>query len=225
MCMKFVLPALPYAYDSLEPFIDAKTMEIHHTKHHQTYVDKLNVALEKHPALLKKDVKGLLSDLNVVPEDISTAVRNHGGGHVNHSMFWEIMTPHAKERVFAGDIADALKNTFGSLDEFKSKFNEVALNRFGSGWAWLVLIPAGCVSPDGGKTFAQTAAPTLSILSTPNQDSPIMDGKIPLLGLDVWEHAYYLKHTSNRKAYVEAWWNVVNWKKVDALYRSAVAKK
>lgn len=221
--MKFALPVLPYAYGALEPFIDAKTMEIHHTKHHQTYVDKLNAALEKHPELAKKKIEGLLSDLNSVPDDIRTAVRNHGGGHVNHSLFWELMTPHSAEKALNVDVVDALKKRFGSFETFKQQFIDVALNRFGSGWAWLVLLPdGGCYSSDGGKTFVQTAHPLLDIYSTANQDSPLMEGKIPLLGLDVWEHAYYLKHTSNRKAYVENWWNVVNWKKVDALYRAAI---
>ena len=220
--MKFALPVLPYAYGALEPFIDAKTMEIHHTKHHQTYVDKLNAALEKHPELAKKKIEGLLSDLNSVPDDIRTAVRNHGGGHVNHSLFWELMTPDAAARMPQGKVVNALIKAFGSLDSFKTKFGEVALNRFGSGWAWLVFIPARCVSPDGGKTFAQSAEPVLSIISTANQDSPLMEGMIPLLGVDVWEHAYYLKWQSNRKGYLEQWWNVVNWKKVDALYRAAI---
>lgn len=200
--MTFTLPKLPYSYDSLEPVIDAKTMEIHHTKHHQTYVDKLNEAIGKHPELEKKKAEELLKDINSVPEDIRTAVRNHGGGHVNHSMFWEMMTPEKKKREFKGKIADAINKQFGSFDKFREQFNNSALTRFGSGWAWLVL--------NNGK---------LEIYSTANQDSPIMDGKIPLLGLDVWEHAYYLKHQSNRKAYVEGWWNLINWNKIEEIYQ------
>lgn len=214
---KYVLPKLPYAYDALEPFIDAKTMEIHHTKHHQTYVDKLNAALEKHPELFKKKIEDLLADLNSVPEDIRTAVQNHGGGHVNHSLFWETLSPTPTKPSVG--FLKLLEKTFGSFDVFKAQFNEAALNRFGSGWAWLVLLPqGGCYSSDGGKTFVQTADPMLHITSYPNQDSPLMEGEIPLLGLDVWEHAYYLKWHSNRKGYVENWWNLVNWKRVEALY-------
>lgn len=202
--MKHELPKLPYAYDALEPHIDAKTMEIHHSKHHQTYVDKLNVALDKHPKLFEKSVVELLNDIGSVPADIKCAVQNHGGGHANHSLFWELMTPHAKDREMKGKVVDAITKTFGSVDEFKTKFNEFAINRFGSGWAWLVL--------HNGK---------LEIYSTANQDSPLMEGKIPLLGLDVWEHAYYLKHQQKRADYVAAFWNVVSWKKVNELYDKA----
>ncbi|MEK6896242.1 MAG: superoxide dismutase [Nanoarchaeota archaeon] len=201
---KHVLPQLPYSYDSLEPYIDARTMEIHHTKHHQAYVDKLNTALEKHPALFEKKVEELLKDINSVPEDIRNAVRNHGGGHANHSLFWEWMTPHAKDKEMNGKIIDEIKKAFGSVEAFKEKFNETALSRFGSGWAWLAL--------SKGK---------LEVYSTVNQDSPLMEGNIPLLGLDVWEHAYYLKWTSNRKGYAENWWNVVNWVRVDELFEKA----
>lgn len=200
--MVISLPKLPYAYSALEPTIDAKTMEIHHTKHHQTYVDKLNEALGKHPALASKSAEELLKDFFHVPEDIKIAVRNHGGGHANHSLFWQLMTPNKKDQEFKGKIAKAIEKSFGSLDAFKQLFIDAALKRFGSGWAWLVL------GKDGN----------LEITSTANQDSPLMEGKIPLLGLDVWEHAYYLKHTSNRKAYAEGWWNVVNWTKVNELY-------
>ena len=201
---KHVLPQLPYSYDSLESYIDARTMEIHHTKHHQAYVDKLNTALEKHPALFEKKVEELLKDINSVPEDIRNAVRNHGGGHANHSLFWEWMTPHAKDKEMNGKIIDEIKKAFGSVEAFKEKFNETALSRFGSGWAWLAL--------SKGK---------LEVYSTVNQDSPLMEGNIPLLGLDVWEHAYYLKWTSNRKGYAENWWNVVNWVRVDELFEKA----
>ncbi|HLC54601.1 MAG TPA: superoxide dismutase [Candidatus Nanoarchaeia archaeon] len=196
-----ILPKLNYSYDALEPYIDARTMEIHHAKHHQAYVDKLNAALEKHPKLFEKKVDELLSDLNSVPEDIRTAVRNHGGGHANHSLFWELMTPHAKDKEMKGEVIDEIKKAFGSVDVFKEKFNETALNRFGSGWAWLVL--------HKGR---------LEVYSTANQDSPLMEGKIPLLGIDVWEHAYYLLYQNRRADYIKAWWNVVNWKQVNELF-------
>lgn len=202
--MLHTLPKLPYAYDSLEPHIDAKTMEIHYTKHHQTYVDKLNEALGKHPEIADIPVENLLSDLSKVPEDIRTAVRNHGGGHLNHSLFWELMTPDAKAREFKGKIAEDIIKIFGSFDKFKELFNTSALGRFGSGWAWLAV--------NNGK---------LEVYSTANQDSPLIEGKIPILGLDVWEHGYYLKWMSNRKGYVEDFWNVVNWKKVEELYLKA----
>ena len=201
---KYELPKLPYDYNALEPHIDAKTMEIHHTKHHQTYIDKLNEALAKHPEI-NEDVSVLLKDINKVPEDIRTAVRNHGGGHLNHSLFWEIMTPDAKKKEFNGKIADEINKKFGSFDKFKEQFNGAAVGRFGSGWAWLVL--------NGNK---------IEVISSANQDSPLMEGKIPLLGLDVWEHGYYLKWQSNRKGYVEGFWNVVNWEKVDELYSAAL---
>ena len=201
--MAYTLPKLSYAYDSLEPFIDAKTMEIHYTKHHRAYIDKLNVSLEKYLELQKKTAEQLISNLNAIPEDIRTVVRNHGGGHANHTFFWQIL---AKDIKFEGKIADAIKKEFGSLDKFKEQFSAAALNRFGSGWAWLV------VNKDE----------KLEIMSTANQDSPISEGKLPVLGIDVWEHAYYVKYFWNRKAYIEAWWNVVNWKKVDEFYKKAV---
>lgn len=198
---KHTVPSLAYAYDALEPHIDARTMEIHHTKHHQAYVDKLNAALEKHPALFDTPVESLLKDLNDVPEDIRTAVRNHGGGHLNHSLFWTLMTPHSHDKEMKGAIVEAITEEFGSIDAFKKIFTDAALNRFGSGWAWLVSY--------NGK---------LEIYSTANQDSPLMEGKYPLLGIDVWEHAYYLKHQSKRADYIASFWNVVNWKKVEELY-------
>ena len=204
---KYTLPKLSYAYDSLEPWIDAKTMEIHFTKHHQMYVDKLNESLAKHLEVAKIPVEQLLADLNNVPEDIRTAVRNHGGGHVNHSLFWELMTPDVQARAFTGKIAEAIVQTFGSLEKFKELFNAAALGRFGSGWAWLVA--------NKGK---------LEITSSANQDSPLMEGKSPLLGLDVWEHAYYLKYQNKRAEYVAAFWNVVNWKRADELYVKAGKK-
>ena len=195
---KYTLPELPYAYDALEPHIDAKTMEIHHTKHHQTYVDKLNGAIEgtglddKYP-----DVHELLKNFNDVPEDKKKMVRNHGGGHSNHTIFWEIMGPDGGGDP-SGAIADAIDSAFGSFKEFREKFNAAATAHFGSGWAWLVL--------DGGK---------LDVISLPNQDSPLMTGKTPILGLDVWEHAYYLKYQNKRPDYIEAWWNTINWSGVE----------
>ncbi|MEK6850419.1 MAG: superoxide dismutase [Nanoarchaeota archaeon] len=203
--MKYTLPKLPYAFDSLEPFIDAKTMEIHHTKHHQAYVDKLNDALSKHPEIADKPIEELLKNTADVPEDIRTAIKNHGGGHVNHSFFWKLLK---KEQEAKGKIISAIEKEFGSLDKFKEQFTASALGRFGSGWVWLVLNRR-----------------KLEIYSTGNQDSPLMENKIPLLGLDIWEHSYYLKHMWNRKAYVEDWWNVVNWKKVEELYESAIKNK
>jgi Fe-Mn family superoxide dismutase len=195
--MPFTLPALPYAYDALEPHIDAKTMEIHHTKHHQAYVNNLNAALEKAPQLEGKSLDDLMRGINSVPETVRTAVRNNGGGHWNHSMFWEIMAPK-KGNEPKGKIADAIKSSFGDFAKFKEQFAAAGTGRFGSGWAWLV--------DDGsGK---------LSITSTPNQDNPLMDGKKAILGLDVWEHAYYLKYQNKRPDYIAAWWNVVNWEAV-----------
>lgn len=198
---KHELPRLSYSYNALEPFIDTKTMEIHHTKHHQTYVDKLNMALEKHPELFDKDLKELIKNINLIPEDIRTAVKNHGGGHLNHSLYWQIMTPNEKERKFEGKIADEIKKSFGSFEEFKKKLTEAALNLFGSGWAWLVI--------NNGN---------LEVITTPNQDSPLMQNKIPLLGIDVWEHAYYILRQNRRNEYVEAFFNIINWKKVNELF-------
>jgi superoxide dismutase, Fe-Mn family len=196
--MPFTLPALPYAYDALEPHIDAKTMEIHHTKHHQAYVNNLNAAIEKAPELQGKSIDDLMKSINTVPEAVRTAVRNNGGGHWNHSMFWELMAPKSGGEP-TGKLADGIKSAFGDFAKFKEQFAAAAAGRFGSGWAWLI--------SDGGK---------LSITSTPNQDNPLMEGKKALLGLDVWEHAYYLKYQNRRPDYVTAWWNVVNWGKVAA---------
>jgi Superoxide dismutase len=202
--MAFELPALPYAFDALEPYIDAKTMEIHHDKHHGTYVANLNKALESAPDLQKLTVEELLANnLAKVPENIRTAVRNNGGGHVNHTMFWEIMGPNAGGSP-TGTLAEAINSTFNSFDNFKEKFAAAALGRFGSGWAWLV------AKPGSG----------LEIISTANQDSPLMDGLFPVLGLDVWEHAYYLKYQNRRAEYVNAWWNVVNWQSVEKRFAS-----
>jgi Fe-Mn family superoxide dismutase len=189
----FELPELGYDYSALEPHIDAKTMELHHDKHHATYIAKLNEALEKAPDWQNKSLEEILIKINEVPEEIRKAVRNNGGGHYNHSLFWESMKPGGTIPPQA-NVGEAITYSFDSFDNFKAKFTEAALTRFGSGWAWLV--------KDGDK---------LDICSTANQDSPLMDGKTPLLGLDVWEHAYYLKYQNRRPEYIEAWWNVVNW--------------
>ncbi|HVE81083.1 MAG TPA: superoxide dismutase [Candidatus Dormibacteraeota bacterium] len=196
----FELPKLPYDYDALEPHIDARTMEIHHTKHHQTYVDKLNDALKGNDELLALDINELIQNIDEVPEDKRTAVRNNGGGHANHSFFWTIMSPDGGGEP-GGELAEAIKSAFGGFEEFKAKFKEAAIGRFGSGWAWL------CKDADG-----------LHICSTANQDSPLSDGHIPILGLDIWEHAYYLKYQNKRPDYTDAWWNVVNWPEVERRY-------
>jgi Fe-Mn family superoxide dismutase len=195
--MAFDLPNLPYAHDALEPHIDAMTMEIHHGKHHAAYTNNLNSALEKHPDLAGKSIEALLGDLDSVPEDIRMAVRNNGGGYYNHNLFWISLSPQGGGTP-SGDLAAALDAAFGSFDGFKEQFAKAATTRFGSGWAWL------CKGADG----------RLSINSTPNQDTPLADGLTPLLGLDVWEHAYYLKYQNRRPDYVAAWWNVVNWEEV-----------
>ena len=199
--MAYHVPTLPYAFDALEPHIDAKTMEIHHDKHHATYVANANAALEKHPDLQQKSVEDLIKGINSVPEDIRTAVRNNGGGHVNHTMFWQVMGA-GKGGPATGKVADAIKSSFGSFDSFKEQFAKAGVTRFGSGWAWLI--------DAGGK---------LVIESTPNQDSPLMEGKKPILGLDVWEHAYYLKYQNRRPDYIGAWWNVVNWDEVNKRFK------
>jgi Fe-Mn family superoxide dismutase len=199
--MAFTLPPLPYAFDALEPHIDKQTMEIHHGKHHQTYINNLNAALEKHPDLQTKSVEDLIRGISTVPEDIRTAVRNNGGGHANHSMFWQIMGPHAGGQP-TGAIAEAITSSFGSFDAFKEQIAKAGAGRFGSGWAWVI--------EHGGK---------LVIESTANQDSPLMEGKKPVLGIDVWEHAYYLKYQNRRPDYISAWWNVVNWNEVNKRLR------
>lgn len=198
------LPPLPYPYNALEPNIDAQTMQLHHDKHHAGYVNKLNQALENYPNLQNQTVEGLLSDLNALPEDIRTAVRNNGGGHVNHSMFWQIMKPDGGGEP-TGAIADAINQNFGSFDTFKNQFNEAGANRFGSGWVWLVRNPGG----------------QLEIISTPNQDSPILTGQYPLMGNDVWEHAYYLKYQNQRGEYLNNWWNAINWAEVNRRFELA----
>ena len=194
------LPKLPYGYDALEPHIDARTMEIHHTKHHQAYVDNLNKALEKHADLQGKGPEDLLKNLNSVPEDIRTAVRNNGGGHMNHGMFWTIMKSGGGGEP-KGDLGTAINSAFGGFAAFKEKLTHAGMTRFGSGWAWLVV--------KNGK---------LEVTSTPNQDNPVMEGAKPVMGVDVWEHAYYLKYQNKRKDYLDAWWNVVNWDEVGARY-------
>jgi Fe-Mn family superoxide dismutase len=200
--MAFTLPPLPYPADALEPHIDKQTMEIHHGKHHGTYVNNLNKALESAPDLANKSVEELLANnLAIVPDAIKTAVRNNGGGHANHSLFWNLLSPSGGGAP-KGQAESVINSTFGSFDSFKEKFNAAATGRFGSGWAWLV---------KSGNSF--------EILSTANQDSPLMEGKTPILGLDVWEHAYYLKYQNRRPEYIAAWWNVVNWDQVNSLLK------
>jgi Fe-Mn family superoxide dismutase len=198
--MAFELPKLPYAVDALEPYIDAQTMTIHHDKHHQAYITNLNGAIEKHPELAGKSLESLLSDLNAVPEDIRAVIRNHGGGTWNHSMFWEIMGPKAGGAP-KGELAKAIDVSFTSFDNFKAEFEKAANGRFGSGWAWLVKKGSG-----------------LAVVSSANQDNPMSDGQTPVMGIDVWEHAYYLKYQNRRAEYTSAWWNVVNWDAVAARF-------
>jgi superoxide dismutase, Fe-Mn family len=202
--MAHELPKLPYAYDALEPHIDARTMEIHYTKHHAAYVTNLNAALDKHPDLHKKSLDDLLKSLNSVPEDIRGAVRNNGGGHLNHSMFWLIMKKGGGGEP-KGELGDAIGKAFGGFVPFKDKLTNGGMTRFGSGWSWLV------ITKDG----------KLDVISTPNQDNPVMDGHKPVMGVDVWEHAYYLKYQNKRKDYLDAWWNVVNWDEIAARYAKA----
>jgi Fe-Mn family superoxide dismutase len=202
----YELPKLPYAFDALEPHIDARTMQIHHDKHHAAYVDNLNKALASRAEFKRKDPISLLREIDTVPEDIRQAVINQGGGHVNHTLFWQMMAPgFSGGGVLKKNIADAIAKSFGTLDAFKTQFADAAMKRFGSGWAWLVAGPEG----------------SLEIVSTANQDSPYMAGKKPILGIDVWEHAYYLKYQNLRADYIKAWWNVVNWDFVNELYAQA----
>ena len=200
--MTYKLPELNYEYDALEPYIDKETMEIHYTKHHQAYTNNLNAALDKHPELKDKDLEEILSNLDEVPEDIRTAVRNNGGGFHNHSLFWETLAP-ATGQAPSGDLKEAINSAFGSFDDFKEKLSNAAKTRFGSGWGWLVL----------------KDDKTLDVISTANQDSPLMDGLRPLLGIDVWEHAYYLNYQNRRPDYVENWFKVINWDRVSELYK------
>ena len=203
--MPYTLPKLPYAYDALEPHIDAKTMEIHHTKHHQAYINNVNAALEKHPGV-ETEIDALMRTLSKVPEDIRTAVRNNGGGHSNHSFFWTILKPGGGGKP-SGAVAQAIDQKFGSFDKLVEEFNNAAGTRFGSGWAWLTV--------DGGQ---------LKVESTANQDTPLSEGRTPILGLDVWEHAYYLKYQNRRPDYVKAFWNVVNWEEVARRFDAAKKK-
>jgi superoxide dismutase, Fe-Mn family len=198
--MAFELPPLPYDFSALEPHIDARTMEIHHDRHHGTYVNNLNGAIQKHPELEGKSVEDLLSDLSSVPDDIRTVVRNNGGGHYNHSIFWQIMSPDGGGEP-SGEIAEAINGAFGDFASFKDTLSKAAIGQFGSGWGWLYL-----------------SAGQLSVKGFPNQDNPIMDGGVPILGVDVWEHAYYLKYQNKRPDYVAAWWNTVNWPAVSDRY-------
>ncbi|HEX6903616.1 MAG TPA: superoxide dismutase [Thermoanaerobaculia bacterium] len=200
---KHELPPLPYAFDALEPHIDAQTMQIHHDKHHATYVTKLNEALAKHPELENRPLEQLLRGIDEVPEDIRTAVRNHGGGHANHTLFWEIMGPGGGGAP-SGELAEAIQRDLGGFDGFKEKLTNAAANQFGSGWGWLVA--------DGGR---------LDVIARPNQDSPLMEGKTPILGVDVWEHAYYLRYQNRRPDYLAAWWNTIDWQAVAQRYRTA----
>ena len=202
---KYILPELPYSFNALEPHIDAATMEIHHGKHHAAYISRLNAALEKHPHLFEKELTELLADISSLPEDIRSDVRNHGGGHHNHSLFWNILTPESNGRP-TGMIENLLETEFGSFENFRVEFEKAAAQRFGSGWAWLSV--DGCGKP--------------VIHSTANQDSPLMEGLVPILGLDVWEHAYYLKYQNRRPDYINAFWNVVNWKQVETNYINAL---
>ena len=197
--MTFTLPKLPYEYNSLESWIDAKTMEIHHSKHHQAYIDKLNIAVQG-TKFENMKVEEILKDIENIPEKIRTAVINHGGGHANHSLFWELLSPKKQEP--SVNLNKEIEKIFGSFDKFKEEFTNAAVSRFGSGWAWLVI--------DNKQK--------LKVISTPNQDSPLMDGNIPILGLDVWEHAYYLKYQNKRADYISAFWNIINWKKVEELW-------
>ncbi|MCT8139721.1 superoxide dismutase [Anaerobacillus sp. CMMVII] len=199
----FTLPELPYAFDALVPHVDEETMKIHHGRHHNTYVTNLNNALEGHADLAEKSLEDLLNNLDALPESIRTAVRNNGGGHANHSLFWEVMSPNGGGTP-TGELADAINSAFGSLDAFKEEFAKAATTRFGSGWAWLIV--------DNGQ---------LAVTSTPNQDTPIMEGKTPILGLDVWEHAYYLNYQNKRPDYIAAFWNVVNWDEVSKRFNAA----
>jgi Fe-Mn family superoxide dismutase len=205
--MAFTLPPLPYPPEALEPSIDKMTMEIHHGRHHKAYVDNVNKALESEPGLAGKSIVQLLREINQVPEKIRTAVRNNGGGHANHTMFWEIMAPKAGGKP-SGPLADAINASFGDFGAFQTKLKEAGMGRFGSGWGWLVYA--------GGK---------LQIVNTANQDSPFIDGQVPIMGIDVWEHAYYLKYQNKRADYIDAWWNVVNWSAVTQRYSEAKAGK
>jgi superoxide dismutase, Fe-Mn family len=202
--MAFEVPPLPYDYNALEPYIDTQTMQLHHDKHHAAYVNNLNAALQNAPQFASLSIEDLIRRLNEVPDNIRTAVRNNGGGHLNHSMFWQIMTPNGGGAP-SGELGNAINSTFGSFDQFKAAFNDAGVKRFGSGWAWLILDQNG----------------NLQVTSTANQDSPLTDGSFPIMGNDVWEHAYYLKYQNRRPDYLNAWWNVVNWNEIEKRYQQA----
>jgi superoxide dismutase, Fe-Mn family len=202
--MAFEVPPLPYDYNALEPYIDTQTMQLHHDKHHAAYVNNLNAALQNAPQFAALPIEQLIQRLNEVPDTIRTAVRNNGGGHLNHSMFWQIMTPNGGGQP-GGELGNAINSTFGSFDQFKAAFNDAGVKRFGSGWAWLILDKNG----------------SLQVISTANQDSPLTDGSFPIMGNDVWEHAYYLKYQNRRPDYLNAWWNVVNWSEIEKRYQQA----
>jgi len=202
--MAFELSPLPYNYDALEPYIDAQTMQLHHDMHHQAYVNNLNAAVGKYPDLQSKSPEELIKDLNNLPQDIVSAVRNNGGGHVNHTMFWQIMAPNAGAEP-TGPIADAIRENFGDFESFKQRFNDAGTKQFGSGWVWLV----------------RTSDGKIEVISTPNQDSPMTSGHIPIMGNDVWEHAYYLKYQNKRAEYLKQWWNVVNWDEINKRFEMA----
>ncbi|UCH85105.1 MAG: superoxide dismutase [Candidatus Latescibacterota bacterium] len=202
--MAFELPKIPYSYDELEPHIDARTMEIHHTKHHQAYTNNFNAALEAHPELFEKSAEEILKDLQQIPADIQTAVRNNGGGYYNHELFWNIMGPNGGGDPI-GPVAEAIGKTFGNFAKFKDEFSKAAVTRFGSGWAWLSVKNAG----------------ELVVTSTANQDSPLSEGLVPILGIDVWEHAYYLNYQNRRPDYIEAWWNTINWEEVNRRFEAS----
>jgi Fe-Mn family superoxide dismutase len=206
--MAFELPPLPYDYNALEPYIDEQTMHLHHDKHHQAYVNNVNAALQGLQQFENMSVEDLMRHINEVPENVRTAVRNNGGGHANHSMFWQIMKPNGGGEP-TGELAQAINSKFGSFDQFKAAFNDAGAKRFGSGWAWLVMDQSG----------------NLSVISTANQDSPLMDGQFPIMGNDVWEHAYYLKYQNRRPEYLAAWWNVVNWDEVAKRYQQAKSSR
>jgi Fe-Mn family superoxide dismutase len=206
--MAHELPPLPYEYSALEPYIDKETMTLHHDKHHAAYVSNLNAALDKHAELHNKPLPQLLRDINSIPEDIRTAVRNHGGGHINHTMFWQIMKSSGGGNP-SGQIADTIKNGFGDFDQFKTRFNDAGAKHFGSGWVWLV----------------RTSAGQFEIITTPNQDSPVMQGHFPIFGNDVWEHAYYLKYQNRRPEYLQAWWNTVNWAAINQRLEESLRQK
>ncbi len=205
--MAYEVPPLPYDYSALEPYIDTQTMQLHHDKHHAAYVNNLNAAIQSHAQFASLPVEQLIQRLNELPENIRTAVRNNGGGHANHSMFWQIMTPNGGGQP-GGDLANAINSTFGSFDQFKAAFNDAGVKRFGSGWAWLILDRNG----------------NLQVTSTANQDSPLMEGNFPIMGNDVWEHAYYLKYQNRRPEYLNAWWNVVNWNEIEKRYQQAKSR-